>query len=78
VAHCCVGIDPSHPTCGTFVCLWCRRAVPWCFGAGGDHGLDGRLCDDCCSDLHEDDEPGELTGLARALDFIAGTASEQP
>jgi len=65
-------------SCGTFVCFWCRRAVPWCFGAGGDDGLDGRLCDDCWYELHEDDEPGELTGLARALDFIAGAASEQP
>jgi hypothetical protein len=40
--------------CGvaTFVCLWCRRAVPWCFGSdqgdGPEEAIDGLLCDCWC------------------------------
>ena len=37
----------------TFVCLWCRRAVPWCLGSGANDTLDDLLCDDCWCERHE-------------------------
>lgn len=43
VAHQCSG----SLTCGTFICRWCERAVPWCFGSSGDDELSDLLCDDC-------------------------------
>lgn len=49
-------------TCGRclgrrYRCLWCRRDVPWCFGAADDMP---EVCDDCWVVAHtsdEDDEP---------------------
>lgn len=45
--------DPDHTNrkrcCGgTFICLWCRRAVGFCFGCSHDNdALANELCDDC-------------------------------
>jgi hypothetical protein len=33
----------------TYVCAWCRRSVPWCFGADNDMPL---VCDDCWAEAH--------------------------
>lgn len=59
------------PECGTFVCAWCRRAAPWCFGAGGDDGLDGRLCDGCWCELHASEDEAAPTSHGAAATAIA-------
>lgn len=37
----------DEKNCGLFVCLWCRKAMPWCWGAVGDNELENKLCDNC-------------------------------
>ena len=38
----------------TYVCAWCRRKVPWCFGAFDDMP---DVCDDCWAEAHARDVP---------------------
>jgi len=51
VGHQCVSPDD----CGRFVCIWCRRCMPWCFGSTGENELQSALCDDCA--LEEEEGP---------------------
>lgn len=41
-----------QPPEAVYVCAWCRRAVPWCFGAGDDMP---EVCDDCWSEAHAEE-----------------------
>jgi hypothetical protein len=33
--------------CEAFVCVWCRRSVPACFGGCGVDRIEHDLCNDC-------------------------------
>lgn len=39
--------------CGIFVCVWCRKAMPWCWGAASGHELEDKLCDICWDERHQ-------------------------
>jgi len=41
------GVPLVYADCGVFMCVWCRRFVPYCYGGSGVHPLEDSLCNAC-------------------------------
>ena len=46
--------DAYHIDCGVWICPWCERAVPWCYGVDDDAPA---ICDFCKMKLDGGGQP---------------------
>jgi hypothetical protein len=68
--------ERRDPRCGIFTCAWCKRVVPWCYGAGGENELEDHICDGCWDERDKASRPTRPFLCCPECDAPAATADK--